>query len=284
VVNDCENIVDKIWENKPCYSKKPVIIHEIEFSGESCAQKYKRVKNTLLTKNKDIKDDKIALFITRLDDIAWLTNLRGSDISYNPVFFSFAILYFDGEKEHLTLFVDQDKFNSDVHKQHLKDNNIILFSYDDVYSKLASETEGFLLIADKESMNQNIYESIKKNMKEDQFKIIESDAVEYTKHIKTERELKGLRECNIRDGAALVNYFAWLEKELEKRDNLTEYEAAVKSAEFRSKQSRFMGESFAPISSTGPNAAIIHYKPDEKESSIIKKDQIYLLDSGGQYV
>jgi Xaa-Pro aminopeptidase len=185
---------------------------------------------------------------------------------------------------YLHLFADKEKFDSDECRKHLEENKLTLFDYNDIYSKLISDTEGFVLIADKESLNRNLYNIITKNKKEGEYKIIDDDVVEHTKNIKTERELKGLRECNIRDGAALVNYFAWLEKELEHRDNITEYEAAQKSAEYRGKQDRFMGESFCAISSSGGNAAIIHYKPDANTSAIVKKENIYLIDSGGQYL
>jgi Xaa-Pro aminopeptidase len=261
-----------------------VFIHDIEFAGESCTGKFKRVKKTLFSKLKDTKADKIAVLITRLDDISWITNLRGSDIPYNPVFFSFAILYFDDDKEHLALFADKDKFNSESHKQHLKENNIQLFNYNEIYSKLITETDGYLLITAKDSMNENLYNIITKNKKLGQFKIIDNDVVKHTKCIKTERELNGLRDCNLRVGAALVNYLAWLEREVNKKNNITEYEAAIMSAKFRAKQKYYMGESFSTISSTGPNAAIIHYKPEENDSALIKNDQIYLIDSGGQFV
>jgi Xaa-Pro aminopeptidase len=187
------------------------------------------------------------------------------------------------EKEYLHLFSDKDKFNTEECKKHLEENSITIYGYEEINECVLNHTNDHILICDEESLNQNLHNTITKGKKEDQFKIIQHDPVEYTKHIKTEREVKGLRDCNIRDGAALVNYFAWLEKELETRDNITEYEGAKKSAEYRAQKDLFMGESFEAISSSGGNAAIIHYKPDEHGSALITKDNIYLLDSGGQY-
>src|SRR5690606_2912921 len=138
---DQECLIDKIWKNKPTYSKEKVIVHHVEYAGESCLQKYKRVKETLLSKVKN--HTKIALLITRLDDIACIniiilgiTNLRGKDIPYNPVFFSFAIFFIDDKEEYVNLFADKEKFDTPEILQHLKDNRITLFSYEELYYSL----------------------------------------------------------------------------------------------------------------------------------------------------
>lgn len=104
------------------------------------------------------------------------------------------------------------------------------------------------------------------------------------KAIKNETEIEGFRKCHIRDGAALTRYFAWLEEQLNDGVELNESQAAAKLEEFRSELDLFRGLSFTTISSTGPNAAVIHYSPDPDDCAIIRKDQIYLCDSGGQYL
>lgn len=187
------------------------------------------------------------------------------------------------------MYSNKAKFETEEIKKHLQENKITLYDYDafyDVLSKKDTTLDNYLVVADKESINQNLFNLLTNSFEISKFKIIDQDVIEHTKNIKSEREMKGLRDCQVRDGAALVAYFAWLENSLlnEGRTDLNEYEGALKSKEFREKGDLFMGESFDAISSSGSNADIIHYKPDEKNSSIIKKENIYLLDSGGQYL
>lgn len=108
--------------------------------------------------------------------------------------------------------------------------------------------------------------------------------IEESKAVKNEKELEGMRNCHVRDGAALIQYFSWLENELKKGIELDEVQAADKLEEFRKEKDVFMGLSFDTISSTGPNAAIIHYKPEPSSCSKIDPKEIYLCDSGAQYL
>lgn len=103
------------------------------------------------------------------------------------------------------------------------------------------------------------------------------------KAIKTPEELNGMRDCHLRDGAALIHYFAWLEQKLLSGDKLDEVDAADRLEQFRAAQEHFVGLSFATISSSGSNGAIIHYKPEKETCKVIDPTQIYLCDSGGQY-
>lgn len=112
---------------------------------------------------------------------------------------------------------------------------------------------------------------------------VERSPVADAKAVKNEAELHGFRECHKRDGIALVRYFAWLEGELASGAQVTEYDAATKLEQLRAELDGFRGLSFDTISSTGANAAIIHYQPPEQGSAIIDKDQIYLCDSGAQF-
>lgn len=105
------------------------------------------------------------------------------------------------------------------------------------------------------------------------------------KAVKNETELRGMRECHIRDGAALIQYFAWLEDQLiRKRSKLDEVDASERLEAFRAQKDHFVGLSFPTISSTGANAAIIHYKPEKGTCAVIDPTAIYLCDSGAQYL
>jgi len=118
---------------------------------------------------------------------------------------------------------------------------------------------------------------------EDNLEIVPSPVAD-AKAIKNKVEIEGFRQCHIRDGAALSAYLAWLEEELGKGAKISEAEAADKLEQYRSRLDLFKGLSFTTISSTGPNGAIIHYSPDREDCAIIDKDQLYLVDSGGQYL
>ena len=106
------------------------------------------------------------------------------------------------------------------------------------------------------------------------------------KAVKNTRELRGLRECHVRDGAAVVAYLAWLKHELveKKRTDLTEFTAPLKLDEYRQMQKFNKGLSFDTISAIGGNGAIVHYKPEEKTAQVLNANEVYLLDSGGQYL
>ena len=295
LVNDTNNLVDRLWEAKPNYKVDQVLIHEFKYHGEKCEEKFLKLYNTVKSKN-EVDSKKLGFLLVKLDDIAWLTNLRGQDIDYNPVFFSYCILYYDLDlnKFECHLFSDKRKFNSEEVQAHLKNNNITLFSYEDLFKRVKgfgdlneedkSKYSEYLLVVDETSINQNVFQIIQ-SQEIYKFKKISTNCAEFTKYIKNDTEIRGFKDCHVRDGAALVRYFAWLEDQIvNKNQQINEFDAAKKSAVFRAEGKLFMGESFECISSTGSNAAIIHYKPDNTNSSIIDKDKVYLCDSGAQYL
>lgn len=248
IINDSPNSIDELWGNeRPQYKKDKVIIHDVKYTGETCLEKYNRVYSTFLSKSTfsdKATAEKIAILIVKLDDIAWISNLRGQDIEFNPVFFSYAILYHDTilKSFKLHIFSDVSKFDSKEINKHLVENNITLFSYDSIFSRLSNfsdlknvesenlvnELKQYVLIADAESANQKVFELIKNSNDQYKFFIDSCNFVEHTKYIKNCTEIKGMKESHIRDGAALVRYFAWLENELikNKNTNLNEFQAA----------------------------------------------------------
>ena len=295
IVDDENNIIDVIWgENKPKYKKDPVIILTIEYTGDSVLQKYKKVcesineeikimENNLLKKtNKKI--EKKRYLITRLDDIAWILNLRGQDIPYNPVFFSYGLLYMHNDNYYFHLFSDKSKFESEEIKKYLEENKITLHDYDEIYKVLSVSSDDTLTIIDTDSSNCRMYNIIVKN--ESNLNItIQKDIIEHLKCIKNPIEISGYKKSNIRDCVALLKFFSWMEQELitKQRTDLNEYEIGLQSKKFREEQDLFMGESFAPICAAGPNAAIIHYEQNENLHSDMSLSQLILCDTGGQY-
>lgn len=239
------------------------------FLGESHQDKLQKIRQHLKEKNQ------YGVIVSALDEIAWVFNLRGSDVECNPVFYAYALI----TQNNVTLYVNPEKLTESV-RQHLE--NIQLSPYDAIFADLAqlkdtlSSSQQKMLI--DASTNLAIEEAVGAG-----FVIEEGSFIENAKAIKNEIELKGMRDCHVRDGAALVQYFAWLEKQLLSGKQLDEVQAADHLEKLRAAQQHFVGLSFPTISSTGPNGAIIHYEPERDNCKVIDPAQIYLCDSGAQF-
>ena len=278
------NLVDQVWgKDKPARPNEPARPLDEKFAGKSCAQKIKELRE-------EIEKKKSAGFVmSMLDEIAWLFNLRGSDIPFNPVFFSYAVV----TPETATLYIDETKLDADALK---KLADVAIRPYNAVFSEVsslsaqleakhqeenspASSTKSKFLLSTKGSWA--LAQALGGEDKVEEIRSPVCDA----KAVKNETELEGMRACHIRDGAALIEYFAWLEDQLNnKMATLDEVQAADELEKIRSKHDRFVGLSFPTISSTGPNAAVIHYQPEAGSCATIDPSKIYLCDSGAQYL
>jgi len=272
VTNIKENLVDLVWTNKPGMPNSEIIPLGIEYTGKSHEDKLADLRKVFEEKNVD------GYILTALDEIAWLFNMRGSDVEYNPVFYSFAAV----TKTDAVLYTGNGKPSKEV-LAHLG-SSVRVRPYEVVYEELKefSNLESINKLWVSNKCNLALFEALGGSKKTE----IVSSPLSLPKAIKNEVELNGFRECNRYDTSALIRYFAWLENELCVKNNteLTEYAAAEKLEEFRSQLPKFKGLSFETISSTGPNGAIIHYSPTKEQCSVIDKDQFYLCDSGGQYL
>ncbi|KAF4972622.1 hypothetical protein FZEAL_9565 [Fusarium zealandicum] len=276
------NLVDLVWgDQRPARPSEQVLVQPDELAGESVSNKLTKVRQDLEKKHSP------GFLVSMLDEIAWLFNLRGNDIPYNPVFFAYAIVTPDSAK----LYVDDSKLD-DKCRSHLAANKVQIKSYDSIIDDArelhtavsekrksdSSAPAGNFLISSKGSWA--LKRALGGDSSVDEIRSPVGDA----KAIKTEAELAGMRACHVRDGAALIQYFAWLENQLvEKKATLDEVEAADKLEELRSQKKDFAGLSFPTISSTGANAAIIHYGPERGNCATIDPEAIYLCDSGAQY-
>lgn len=204
-----------------------------------------------------------------------------NSIPYNPVFFSYAIV----TPTTVDLYVDDDKLTPEV-KAHLG-QDVTIKPYDSIFADVKALSEvrkqetqpAKFLLSNKASWALSLSLGGEDYVEEARSPIGDAKA------IKNDVELAGMRACHIRDGAALTEYFAWLENELvNKKTTLDEVDAADKLEQIRSKHDRYAGLSFDTISSTGPNGAVIHYKPEKGSCAIIDPNAIYLCDSGAQYL
>ncbi|KAK1222258.1 hypothetical protein PQX77_014891 [Marasmius sp. AFHP31] len=298
------NLVDDVWGNeRPQRPKNPVVHLDEKFSGESHTSKLDRLKK-IITDPASSKDStpgskplagssaiRKLVVLTALDEIAWLFNLRGSDIAYNPVFFAYAVVHLDDTKPRAILFAQTEGIEAG---QGLKDKlgeEVEIRPYDEIWTYLKSlgeklrkgvddqtdDNKKVVLLSDKTSLA--VAESIGTDII-----ITAPSPVAVLKAIKNPVERDGFRQSHIRDGAALARYFAWLEESLAAGEVLTEWQGSEKLEGFRSELDLFKGLSFPTISSTGPNGAIIHYSPSHTDSAVIKQEQVYLCDSGAQFM
>lgn len=265
------NLIDLVWKDQPAAPSNKIIPLSTKYAGKTVAEKVKAVREKM-------KENKCSvLCITFLDEIAWLLNLRGTDIQYNPVFFSYVIVTLD----QIILFVDETKLEASV-AAHFKDNQVTVTikpynAVQGTLKTLSSEVTDMVWIS---SMSSYGLSSL---VPEDK-RFTDITPISVLKAIKNDVETEGLKKCHIRDGMALCQYFAWLEQEIQIGNYVDEISGADKLESFRSKLENFMGLSFRTISSSGPNAAVIHYTPQSATNRQITDKEIYLCDSGAQFL
>jgi Xaa-Pro aminopeptidase len=261
------NLVDLIWKDRPSSPSNKVFIHPLHYSGRDHNEKIIFIREKLK------KEGVFGLVISALDEIAWLFNIRGSDIQFNPVVISYAIVTL----ESVRLYIDQRKLTDEI-IQHLK--NIQIFPYESIFDDLRSLSEKKMkLWLDPIKTSLAIFNAVESTNYIEKF-----GPITLEKALKNDIEIQGMRECHLRDAAALITFFSWLEERLIIGDmKLTEVSVAEKLDSLRGEQRDFVCPSFETISGYGPNGAIIHYKPELETCAELGKDNLYLCDSGGQY-
>ena len=261
------DLFEKIWENRPVQLSNAVYELDIRYTGLTRKEK----RNLLIHELRKLDAD--FQVITALDELAWLFNLRGSDIAFNPVFTGYGVA---GRNECL-LFVNPDKI-SDKLKLQLEREKIIVKSYDSFFTWLKS-IRGKKIFIDPSSASFAVYNSLQAENQ-----IHEGiSPVALLKMQKNNTELKGFREAMMKDGIALLEFLYWLNKNTGIKE-ITEYNAGKQLAEFRSLQEDFMGESFPPITGYQEHGAIVHLNVNEKDALKLEQHGILLFDSGGQYL
>ncbi|KAF4835289.1 putative Xaa-Pro aminopeptidase P [Colletotrichum siamense] len=275
-----ENLVDLVWaKDRPARPKNPVVVLPETFSGKDVKSKLKDLRQDLEKKNSH------AFVVSMLDEIAWLFNLRGDDIPYNPVFFSYAII----TNESATLYIDKSKLG-EATRAYLSDNGIAIESYESIFEAISAlrssvDRADDGLVSKRFIISTKASWALKRSLGGDGLVDEVHSPIGDSKAVKNKTEMAGMRACHIRDGAALIEYFAWLEDQLvAKKAVLDEVQAADKLEQLRSKHKDYVGLSFDTISSTGANAAVIHYKPERGACSVIDPNAIYLCDSGAQFL
>ncbi|HYQ53971.1 MAG TPA: aminopeptidase P family protein, partial [Pseudomonas sp.] len=262
------DLLAQVWDGRPALPSNPVYQHLPPHATVSRAEKLAQLRSTLVEKGADWH------FIATLDDIAWLFNLRGSDVSYNPVFVSFALF----GQEQATLFVGAGKL--DAHLQHvLQVDGIELRDYSDVGTVLSEVAPGSRLLVDPSRVTCGLLKHL-----DAQVQLVEGlNPTTLSKSRKGEDELVHVRRVMEQDGAALCEFFAWLEAH-QGTEVITELTIDEQLSAARARRPGFVSLSFSTIAAFNGNGAMPHYRATEQSHAVIEGDGLLLIDSGGQYL
>ncbi len=262
-----QNLVDKIWLDRPPPPATPILPHPLEFSGVDAVKKQEEVANKIA------ESEATAALLTQPDSIAWILNVRGSDVEHTPLPLSFAVL---GSDASIQWFVNPDKLveqtrnwvGKNVQIEHINSFADSLKEYNDK-SILVSESAPAAALAILRSNGANV--------------IIGKDPVALPKAIKNKVEISGARAAHKRDAKAVIRFLHWLSTEGQSGE-VTEIEASDRLESFRRSLDLFKDLSFPTISGAGANGAIIHYRASEAKEFKLQRNSLYLCDSGAQFL
>lgn len=261
------DLIDSIWPDRPALSDSKAFLLDVKYCGESFSSKLARLREKMSEKGTSTH------VITTLDDIAWLFNIRGGDVKYNPVVLSYAVITL----KEVYLFVDESKLNEEILNELAKEN-VQIKPYNDVYEfvKNIDKTEKVLL--DGTKLSYTIYNNIPCEVE----KVDEFNPVMFFKAQKNEVELENIRNSHVKDGVAFTKFMYWLKKNVGKME-ITEISATQKLEDLRREQEGFFEPSFNTIAAYKEHAAMMHYSAIPESNYKLEAEGLFLVDSGGQY-
>lgn len=271
------DMLEVLWTDRPEIPQTPIITLGPEQVGWSREQKVRWMRKWLADKGYD------AILLTALDEIAWMLNVRGQDVAYNPVVMSYLLV----TQDNVLWFArkgptpDEDGETEDSFHELLADG-VNIQEYSDVEAALSNLVDGSYiktLFVDPATLNYNLCSILK-----DRSIVFGTSPVGLRKSVKNDVEVAGMKEAHLEDGIAVERFLHWLQTSIEAGDAVNEYEASLKLHRFRSEIEGFRGESFETISAYGPNAALPHYITPEEGSAELYAEGLYLCDSGGQFL
>ena len=261
------DLLDAVWEDRPVLSDAKAFLLDIKYSGEDFTSKIARVR-------KAMNDCGATTHIlTSLDDIAWLFNIRGGDIKYNPVVLSYAVVTLD----KAILFVDENKLNEEI-KASFGEEVVEIKGYFEIDEFVKTIEKEEVVLVDSSKISYTILKNIPEGIKV----INAMNPSTIFKAQKNPVEIENTKQVHIRDGVAVTKFMYWLKNNIGKIE-ITEISAADKMTELRKEQGKFIEPSFASIAGYGANGAIVHYSATEESNTTLEPKGLFLLDSGGQY-
>ena len=274
------DLLEAVWDNRPAVPQTPIITLGVDIVGESRQDKIMWLRNFLYEKGCD------AILLTALDEIAWLLNVRGSDIAYNPLVISYLLVTQDEVDWYVRKGGTPDQETRDSFYE-LKSDGIRIFEYDDISLAVAGMLDdGYIrrLFVDPATLNYDLHTILENNALKSEL-VTGASPVSRRKAVKNEVEIAGMREAHFEDGLAMERFLYWLERQLEIGAIVTEWDAARQLGALRARIPGYRGDSFETISAYGPGAALPHYiTPAGDDAPRIEPKGLYLVDSGGQYL
>ncbi len=275
------DLLSPLWEDRPPIPQSPIITLGAETVGWSRRQKLVWLRKWLGDNGYD------AILLTALDEIAWMLNVRGQDVAYNPVVMSYLLVTGDTAQWFVRKgpIPKEDKETNDSFYE-LTADGVNIQDYSDIGMALAGMVDGDYIrrmFIDPSTLNYDLYGILKENAPKESI-VTGRSPVALRKAVKNEVEIAGLREAHLEDGLAMERFLFWLETMIKGGEPVNEYECSLKLHEFRSEIEGFRGESFETISAYGPSAALPHYVTPESGSAELYANGLYLCDSGGQYL
>ena len=278
-VVEVPDLLECLWEGRPAVPVTPVTTLDVDcFGGLPRIDKIQWLRRWMLVEGYD------RVFLSSLDEIAWMLNVRGSDIDYNPLVISYLLV----SHETVKWFVRKSPAFNDPETpdsfSELKADGVEVLYYDDVFiglSDFGEDADGGRLFVDPSTLNYNVYKYISETYEHVSCGI---SPVILKKSVKVESEIVSMRQTFIDDGVAMECFLHWLDEEVSMGREITEWEASEKLTWFRSQVPGYRGNSFENISAYGPSGALPHYSTPREGSAIIRPQGLYLVDSGGQYL
>ena len=269
------DLLSSLWEDRPAIPCTPIITLGEDLTGETREAKIHWLRKWMVFQGVD------AIFLTALDEIAWLLNVRGSDVEYNPVVISYLLVtmeqvYWFVRKDMLEEVDEETRASFDE----LAADEVTVCDYEEAILGLATYARNDVdrIFVDPGTLNLQVREALD----EDGYDVVEGlSPVPLRKSVKNRVEIEGMREAHLEDGLAMEQFLYWLEGQVGQVD---EWEAACKLQSFRAKIPGYRGDSFETISAYGPGAALPHYVTPRTGAPVLEPRGLYLLDSGGQYL
>lgn len=256
---------EAIWTDRPARPMNQAFVHDEALAGEDVDSKISRVVDALDAADAD------GLLITALDEIAWLLNLRGSDVDYTPVVIAFAYV----SEDERVLFIDSEKVTSEV-KAHLKKYGVKIKDYDDIEKFLGKISSTATVMVGPNRVSDALGQAMICN------KTYMASPVIALKGVKNESQIAGFRQAMLYDGAAMVRMMMWLEQNV--ANGITEMDVDRRLQQERAAYASNRGDSFHMIAGYKDHGAIVHYEATDESAYTLAPEGLLLIDTGGQYL
>lgn len=259
------DVLALIWKDRPAVPEDKVEIQPLKYAGEDTKSKLARIRTAMAQKHA------CGLLVSMLDEIAWVLNMRGTDVHCNPVFVSYLFI----EREKATLFINKEKLTPEV-SSYLSSQGVSVSAYDDIVKVLKAYDE-YSIMMDPSTVNATIFKAPRCP------EVIRcASPIAAMKAVKNDAEIEGFRQCMLRDGVAMAKFLYWL-KPAVKAGGQTEMSLDRKLTSLRAEQPLYRDISFDSIFGYEEHGAIVHYEATEATDAEVKPKGLLLMDTGGQY-